>query len=182
MATKLFVAGLSYSMTDSDLSNLFADYGAVTSAQVITERGTNQSKGFGFVEMSTEDESKSAIKGLNGKEMDGRPLIVNEARTREERSSNSHTSSTGNNYRRARASTGKILTGDLTPASVTHNSNDAFSVGATLITHIEKRLERTLQQGVGWHHVYHTFRARTDPTDELHIVCLSRTANIQTSI
>ena len=102
MATKLFVAGLSYSMTDRDLSNLFADYGTVTSAQIITDRSTNQSKGFGFVEMSTEDESKSAIKGLNGKEMDGRPLTVNEARAREERPSQGRANATGNSYRRDR--------------------------------------------------------------------------------
>lgn len=102
MATKLFVAGLSYGMTDRDLSNLFADYGTVISAQVITDRGTNQSKGFGFVEMSTEDESKNAIKGLNGKGMDGRPLTVNEARAREERPSQNRANSTGNSYRRDR--------------------------------------------------------------------------------
>lgn len=101
MATKLFVAGLSYSMTDSDLSNLFADYGTVMSAQVITDRSTNQSKGFGFVEMSTQDESKNAIKALNGKEMDGRPLTVNEARVREERPSHSRQNPMGNSYRRS---------------------------------------------------------------------------------
>ena len=85
MATKLFVAGLAYSMTDDDLRNLFADYGTVSSAQIIMDRETNRSKGFGFVEMSTDDESKAAIAGLNGKDMNGRPLTVNEARPREDR-------------------------------------------------------------------------------------------------
>lgn len=85
MATKLFVAGLAYSMTDDELRNLFADFGTVNSAQVITDRETNRSKGFGFVEMSSEDESKQAIEGLNGKDMNGRPLTVNEARPREDR-------------------------------------------------------------------------------------------------
>jgi RNA recognition motif-containing protein len=85
MAIKLFVAGLAYSMTDDDLRNLFADYGTVDSAQVITDRATNQSKGFGFVEMSTDDESNAAIAALNGKEMNGRPLTVNVARPKEDR-------------------------------------------------------------------------------------------------
>jgi RNA recognition motif-containing protein len=110
MATKLFVAGLSYSMTDSALSNLFAEYGTVTSAQIITDRETNRSKGFGFVEMSSEDESKKAIQGLNGKEVDGRPLTVNEARPREDRPSRpfqgggggGRPNTMGNNYRRSR--------------------------------------------------------------------------------
>jgi cold-inducible RNA-binding protein len=85
MATKLFVAGLAYSMTDDELRNLFADYGTVDSAQIITDRETNRSKGFGFVEMSNDEESKNAIQGLNGKDMNGRPLTVNEARPREDR-------------------------------------------------------------------------------------------------
>ena len=110
MATKLFVAGLSYSMTDDDLRNLFADYGTVNSAQIITDRETNRSKGFGFVEMSTEDESKSAIQELNGKDMNGRPLTVNEARPREDRPQRSfggnngrrdNRGSIGNNFRRS---------------------------------------------------------------------------------
>jgi len=82
MATKLFVAGLAYSMTDDDLRNLFADYGTVNSAQVIMDRETGRSKGFGFVEMSTDEETKAAIQELNGKDMNGRPLTVNEAPTR----------------------------------------------------------------------------------------------------
>ena len=110
MATKLFVAGLSYSMTDDDLRNLFADYGTVSSAQIITDRETGRSKGFGFVEMSTGDESKSAIQGLNGKDMNGRPLTVNEARPREDRPQrsfgggndrNDRRGNIGNNFRRS---------------------------------------------------------------------------------
>ena len=108
MATKLFVAGLSYSMTDDELRDLFADYGTVTSAQIITDRDTNRSKGFGFVEMSSEDESKNAAQSLNGKDMNGRPLTVNAARPREDRpqrsydnSRNDHRGNVGNSFRRS---------------------------------------------------------------------------------
>lgn len=108
MATKLFVAGLAYSMTDDELRTLFADFGTVNSAQIITDRETNRSKGFGFVEMSTEEESKSAIQALNGKDMNGRPLTVNEARPREDRPQRSfggdrrdNRGSLGNNFRRS---------------------------------------------------------------------------------
>ena len=105
MAAKLFVAGLAYSMTDDELRTLFADFGTVTSAQIITDRETNRSKGFGFVEMSTDDESKAAIDALNGKEMNGRPLTVNEARPREDRPARSfqdNRNTMGNSYRRSR--------------------------------------------------------------------------------
>ena len=112
MATNLFVAGLSYSMTDDELRNLFAEFGTVNSAKVVMDRETNRSKGFGFVDMSTEEESKNAIQGLNGKEMDGRPLTVNEARPREDRPNRSfgggnrndredRRGSIGNNFRRS---------------------------------------------------------------------------------
>ena len=112
MATKLFVAGLAYSMTNDDLSNLFADFGTVTSAQIVMDRETNRSKGFGFVEMSSDEESKAAIAGLNGKDMNGRPLTVNEARPREDRPArsfgggrnndrNDRRGSIGNNFRRS---------------------------------------------------------------------------------
>lgn len=100
MATKLFVAGLAYSMTDDELNNLFADFGTVNSAQIITDRETNRSKGFGFVEMSTDEESKAAIAGLNGKDMNGRPLTVNEARPREDRPKRSFNGGGGNSYDR----------------------------------------------------------------------------------
>jgi len=110
MATKLFVAGLAYAMTDNELRDLFSEYGTVDSAQIIVDRETNRSKGFGFVEMSTEDESNAAIAALNGKEMNGRPLTVNVARPREERPArsfgdrggNDRRGSLGNNYRQGR--------------------------------------------------------------------------------
>ena len=86
MATKLYVGSLAYSVNDDQLKDLFAAVGTVTSAQVIVDRDTNQSKGFGFVEMSTEEEAKEAIKQLNGKEIDGRAIAVNEARPKEDRS------------------------------------------------------------------------------------------------
>jgi cold-inducible RNA-binding protein len=85
MATKLFVGSLAYSINDDQLKELFAAVGTVVSAQVIMDRDTNRSKGFGFVEMSSEDEVKEAIKQLNGKSVDGRELLVNEARPKEER-------------------------------------------------------------------------------------------------
>ena len=86
MATKLYVGSLAYSINDDQLKELFAEAGTVSSAQVIVDRDTQQSKGFGFVEMSSEDEAKEAIKLLNGKEVDGRALVVNEARPKEDRS------------------------------------------------------------------------------------------------
>lgn len=85
MATKLFVGSLPYSTTDKELEELFAAVGTVVSAKVIFDRDTNRSKGFGFVEMSTEEESKAAIDQLNGKDFGGRSLIVNEARPQENR-------------------------------------------------------------------------------------------------
>jgi RNA recognition motif-containing protein len=109
MAIKLFVAGLSYAMTDNDLRDLFAPFGSVASAQIVTDRDTRQSKGFGFVELSTEAEGKAAIAELNGKDMDGRPLTVNVARPREERPARSfqdrdrrNTTNNSNNRRRPR--------------------------------------------------------------------------------
>jgi RNA recognition motif-containing protein len=85
MATKLFVGSLSWNVTDAQLSDLFATVGTVVSASVITDRDSGRSKGFGFVEMSTEEEAKEAVKQLNNKELDGRAINVNEARPREER-------------------------------------------------------------------------------------------------
>jgi RNA recognition motif-containing protein len=86
VAMKLYVGNLAYSMTDSDLQNLFEQYGAVQSAQVIMDRDTGRSKGFGFVEMGTTEEGQAAIQALNDQEVNGRKLTVNEARPREERS------------------------------------------------------------------------------------------------
>jgi RNA recognition motif-containing protein len=82
---KLYVGNLSYRMSDSDLEQLFSQFGTVVSAQIIQDRETNRSKGFGFVEMSNDQEAQAAINGLNDKEHEGRPLAVNEARPREER-------------------------------------------------------------------------------------------------
>jgi cold-inducible RNA-binding protein len=85
MATKLFVGSLSYGVNDSQLRDLFATVGEVVSANVITDRNSGQSKGFGFVEMASDKDAKEAIKLLNNKELDGRSIIVNEAKPREER-------------------------------------------------------------------------------------------------
>ena len=85
MATRIYVGGLPYSASEQDLNNLFATHGTVNSATVITDKYTGQAKGFGFVEMSTEAESKTAINALNGTQMGGRTLTVNEAKPREER-------------------------------------------------------------------------------------------------
>jgi RNA recognition motif-containing protein len=86
MATKLFVGKLSYNTTDSTLEAHFAQFGKVISAQVILDRDTRQSKGFGFVEMESEEEAKAAIAQLDGKELDGRMIVVSIARPREDRS------------------------------------------------------------------------------------------------
>ena len=84
MGRKIYVGNLAYSVKDSDLQELFAAHGTVDTAQVIMDRDTGRSKGFGFVEMSTDQEARSAISALNGKEVDGRNLTVNEARPKEE--------------------------------------------------------------------------------------------------
>ena len=80
MALKLFVGGLSWDTTDDSLKNFFATVGTVTSAKVITDKFTGKSRGFGFVEMASADEAKKAIAELSGKELDGRAIVVNEAR------------------------------------------------------------------------------------------------------
>ena len=85
MAKNLFVGSLPWSVNDEQLAQIFAEAGTVDSARVITERDTGRSKGFGFVEMATEEEAKKAIDTLNGKEIEGRAITVNEARPREER-------------------------------------------------------------------------------------------------
>ena len=81
----IFVAGLSYQINDADLKELFEDYGAISSAKVITDRETGRSKGFGFVEMDNDAEGQRAIEELNGAEYDGRTLAVSVARPRTER-------------------------------------------------------------------------------------------------
>lgn len=85
MATKLFVGGLPYSVTDDELQQLFAPFGDIISAKVIIDRETNRSKGFGFVEMTNDDEAKAAIAEMHDKEVGGRKIAVNEARPQERR-------------------------------------------------------------------------------------------------
>ncbi len=85
MAMKLYVGGLAYSVTDQVLEALFAEQGKVTSAVVIKDRDSGQSKGFGFVEMSDDTEAKAAMAALNGKDVSGRSIMVNEARPQENR-------------------------------------------------------------------------------------------------
>ena len=85
MSTKLYVGSLPYSTTEQQLSELFSQYGSVQSAKVITDRYTGQSRGFGFVEMSTGEEAQKAIASLHGSEMGGRTLVVYEARPQEKR-------------------------------------------------------------------------------------------------
>ena len=84
MGNKLYVGNLSYDVQDRDLQELFAQHGTVSSARVVTDRDTGRSKGFGFVEMSTDAEAEAAISALNGQEVGGRALTVNEARPKEE--------------------------------------------------------------------------------------------------
>jgi cold-inducible RNA-binding protein len=86
VAKKLYVGNLSYETTNSDLQNLFEPHGTVQSAQVIMDRETGRSKGFGFVEMDSSEQAEAAISALNGQDVNGRALTVNEARPREERS------------------------------------------------------------------------------------------------
>jgi RNA recognition motif-containing protein len=84
MGKKLYVGNLTYGVTDSTLEQMFTTHGTVQSAQVIMDRDTGRSKGFGFVEMKTDQEAQAAMTGLNGKEVEGRALTVNEARPRNE--------------------------------------------------------------------------------------------------
>ena len=86
MSMRLYVGNLSYNVTNSSLEQLFAQYGSVKSAQVIQDRDTGRSKGFGFVEMADDNAAREATEGLNGTEHDGRSLTVNEARPKAERS------------------------------------------------------------------------------------------------
>ena len=86
MGKKLYVGNLAYGIGDSDLEQLFSAYGTVQSAQVIMDRDTGRSKGFGFVEMGSDQDAQAAINGLNGMESQGRALTVNEARPKEPRS------------------------------------------------------------------------------------------------
>jgi cold-inducible RNA-binding protein len=87
VAKKLYVGNLTYETNDGDLQSLFAQFGTVQSAQVIMDRDTGRSKGFGFVEMNSPEEAQAAINGLHDKENNGRRLTVNEAKPREDRGS-----------------------------------------------------------------------------------------------
>jgi cold-inducible RNA-binding protein len=86
VSKKLYIGNLGYNVSKNDLEQMFAACGTVNSAQVITDRDSGKSKGFGFVEMSSDQEAQAAISALNGKSVDGRDLIVNEARPQEPRS------------------------------------------------------------------------------------------------
>ncbi len=85
MGNKLYVGNLAYSVRDDDLQEAFAQFGTVSSAKVMMDRDTGRSKGFGFVEMGSDAEAQAAINGMNGQALDGRAVVVNEARPREER-------------------------------------------------------------------------------------------------
>jgi RNA recognition motif-containing protein len=95
MATKLFVGKLSFNTTDDSLMALFSEYGKVVSAQVVMDRDSNQSKGFGFVEMESQEDAEKAISALDGKSFEDRVIVVNVARPREDRPQNHG----GNNFR-----------------------------------------------------------------------------------
>ncbi len=95
MSKKLYVGNLSYNVSSRDLETLFAAHGAVESANVIMDRDSGRSKGFGFVEMGTDQQAKAAISALHGKDFDGRDLTVNEARPRDDRSGGAFGSRSG---------------------------------------------------------------------------------------
>jgi RNA recognition motif-containing protein len=85
MSTKLFVGNLSFNVTENDLQDAFAAFGTVTEVNLMMDRATNRPRGFAFVSMASKDEADKAIQGMNGKQLDGRALTVNEARPREDR-------------------------------------------------------------------------------------------------
>ena len=98
MGKKLYVGNLSYQVDSSELEQLFAQHGQVISAQIINDRDTGRSKGFGFVEMANDNEAQAAIEALNGQDLQGRPLTVNEARQREERGGGSRSGGRSGGY------------------------------------------------------------------------------------
>ena len=100
MAKRLFIGGLSYTTTSDELRELFSKIGEVTTADVITDKFTNQGKGFAFVEFADDANADKAIKELNGTEFGGRKIVVNEARPREERSSGGNDNRGGGGSRR----------------------------------------------------------------------------------
>jgi cold-inducible RNA-binding protein len=99
VATKLYVGNLAYGVSNTDLETMFAPHGTVQSAQVIMDRETGRSKGFGFVEMGSGSEAEGAINALNGKEVGGRQLTVNEARPREDRGASGASRTSGGSRR-----------------------------------------------------------------------------------
>ena len=99
MSNRLFVGNLSFEITENDLQDAFAAFGSVTEANLMMDRTTNRSRGFGFVTMGTPEEAQQAIDGLNGKDLQGRALTVNIARPREERPAGSGHRDGQRNYR-----------------------------------------------------------------------------------
>ena len=97
MGRKLYVGNLPYSVTEESLAEKFSQFGQVESAKLISDRDTGRSKGFGFVEMSSDAEAKAAISGLDGTDFDGRPMKVNEARPQEKRSGGGYGGGGGGN-------------------------------------------------------------------------------------
>src|SRR5690349_12522684 len=102
MGSKLYVGNLSYEVTGSDLQELFSPHGTISSAEVIADRDTGRSKGFGFVQMGSDAEAEAAIAALNGQDNNGRALTVNVAKPREERPRSSGGRSSGGNGNRSR--------------------------------------------------------------------------------
>jgi RNA recognition motif-containing protein len=98
MAKKLYVGNLSYNTTEDGLRNLFSGFGNVASAKIVFDRDTGNSKGFGFIEMSSDEEASAAIAGVNGREYDGRQLRVNEAMDKPRRDRSSGGGYGGNNW------------------------------------------------------------------------------------
>ena len=99
MSNKLYVGGLPYSVTEGQLQDIFAPHGSVESAKVIADKFTGQSRGFGFVEMGSGAEAQSAIDGLNGTQLEGRTLVVNEAKPMVSRDKNRGSRGNGNGWR-----------------------------------------------------------------------------------
>ncbi len=102
MSVKIYVGGLPYATSETELNDLFAKHGTVESVRVITDKFTGQSRGFGFVEMSTGDEANAAISAMNGTELGGRTLTVNEARPQEARSGGGNYGGRGGGGKRGR--------------------------------------------------------------------------------
>ena len=107
MAKKIYVGNLSFQTTDADLNQMFSEVGQVESVQIITDRDTGRSKGFGFVEMSDDEAAAKAIERFNGKEVNGRALTVNEARPMERRDSGPRGSGGGGRDRGGRGGYGR---------------------------------------------------------------------------